>query len=65
MVPNHMKSKSMSKKAKNLGRQASDDQVMPFDIEMIGTFCLPDEFISSSPIMREDFVTYTDFLPSS
>jgi hypothetical protein len=60
-----MKSKSTSKKAKGLGRAVHDDTVMPFDIEMIGAFCLPDEFTLSSPIMPEGFITYTNLMPSA
>jgi hypothetical protein len=62
-----MKSKSLSKKAKIAERQTPHTAIMPFGIglELIGSFCLPDEFILSNPIMPDGFITYTDLMPSS
>jgi hypothetical protein len=56
--------KSTTKK-RHSARPSPDDRIMPFGIEMIGTFCLPDQFTLSNPIMPEGFITYTDLMQSS
>ena len=65
MAPFSMKSKSTPKREKGLRRAEHDDVAMPFDIEMVGMFCVPDESVCNTSIMREGFITDTDFLPSA